>query len=162
MSTLRIALDDPRRPECVALLQEHLAAMRATSPPESKHALDLDGLCKPELSFYTARDGEALAGFGALKALDASHGEIKSMCTAAGFQRRGVARTVLEHLLGEARSRGYARVSLETGSMPYFEPARRLYAGFGFVVCAPFAPYKPDPNSVFMTLELRSAGAPAP
>ena len=147
-------LDDLRGPEIAALLREHLAEMHATSPRESVHALDLEGLRKPEISFWTLWEGDRLAGCGALKALSDGHGEIKSMRTAAPFRRRGVARTMLDHLLSEARRRRYTRVSLETGAMAFFAPARRLYAGFGFQTCPPFADYREDPNSVFMTLEL--------
>jgi len=139
-----------------ALLAEHLRSMHEISPPESVHALDLDGLRAPDVTFWSAwADGELL-GCGALKELDAGHGEIKSMRTADAHLRRGVAAAMLRHLLAEARRRGYARVSLETGSQPPFEPARRLYASFGFVPCGPFAGYAEDPNSVFMTLELRA------
>ena len=128
--------------------------MRAASPPESKHALDLDGLRRPEVSFWTVWDGPILAACGAIKQLDAGHGEIKSMRTAAAFKQQGVASLLLAHILEVARQRGYRCLSLETGSMDFFEPARRLYAKFGFVRCAPFADYKEDPNSVFMSLAL--------
>ncbi|MCD9033460.1 GNAT family N-acetyltransferase [Luteimonas sp. Y-2-2-4F] len=147
------SLDDPR---VIALLEAHLRALAPTAPAESRHALDLEGLRRPEVTFWTAWDGEALLGCGALKALDASHGEIKSMRTADAHLRRGVAARMLAHIVGEARRRGYARLSLETGSMAYFEPARRLYATAGFVPCAPFAAYREDPNSVFMTLDLQA------
>jgi len=151
--------DDLRGPEIRALLEEHLRNMRAISPPGSVHALDLDGLRRPGITFWTAWDGGELLGCGALRELDASHGEIKSMRTAAAHRRRGVAAAMLRHILAEAARRGYARLSLETGSMAAFEPARRLYASFGFVPCGPFADYGPDPNSAFMTLELPAAGA---
>lgn len=152
--SLHIRRDDLQGPEIAALLAEHLRDMHATSPRESVHALDLAGLRKPEISFWTLWDGERLAGCGALKQLDAGHGEIKSMRTAQGFHRRGVATQMLQHILDEARRRGYRRVSLETGSMAYFAPARALYLKAGFTECAPFADYIPDPNSVFMTLLL--------
>lgn len=144
-------MDDLRGPEIAALLTEHLKDMNAVSPPESKHALDLGGLREPEITFWILWEGDKVAGCGALKELDAQHGEIKSMRTAADFRRRGVAATLLRHMLDEAQRRGYHRLSLETGSMDFFRPARRLYASFGFEVCAPFAGYKRDPNSVFMT-----------
>lgn len=137
-----------------ALLEEHLAHMRSLSPPESVHALDADRLRSPDVTFWTAWDAGALAGCGALKALDARHGEVKSMRTAAAHRRRGVARRLLAHILDEARRRGYARLSLETGAMDAFAPARALYARHGFAPCAPFAGYVDDPNSVFMTLDL--------
>jgi putative acetyltransferase len=146
--------DDLSGPAIRGLLDEHLMHMRSLSPPESVHALDVDRLRSPEVTFWTAwRDG-ALAGCGALKALDARHGEVKSMRTALAHRRRGVARAMLMHIIDEARRRGYARVSLETGSMDAFAPARALYAHHGFVRCAPFDGYVDDPNSVFMTLAL--------
>ena len=151
---MQIRRDDLSGPEIRALLAEHLASMRSISPPESVHALDLDGLKRPDVTFWTAWDGGALAGCGALKAIDATHGEVKSMRTAASHRRRGVARAMLEHIVGEARRRGYARLSLETGSMAEFAPARELYLRRGFTACAPFAGYRDDPNSVFMTLDL--------
>ena len=138
----------------IALLQEHLDWMRRTSPPESVHALDLDALRQPDIAFWTLWDGETLAGCGALRALDATHGEVKSMRTAQTHLRRGVAATMLDHILAEARRRGYARLSLETGSMAYFAPAHALYARAGFRPCAPFGDFVEDPNSVFMTRAL--------
>lgn len=156
MSAVHIRVDDLRGPEIAALLEEHIQDMRATSPPESKHALDLEGLRAPEITFWTLWGDGRLAGCGALKELNLAHGEIKSMRTARGFRRRGVAATLLEHLLEEARRRDYIRLSLETGSMAYFAPARSLYSSFGFEPCGPFAEYKEDPNSVFMTRDLRA------
>jgi putative acetyltransferase len=144
-------LTDPRITD---LLSEHLRDMARHSPPESIHALDLDGLRRPEISFWTAWDGDALLGCGALKELDPAHGEIKSMRTAQAHRRKGVAAAMLTHLLGEATRRSYRQLSLETGSMQAFEPARRLYASFGFTYCGPFADYIEDPNSVFMTRAL--------
>ena len=149
-----LRLDDLRHPAVIALLQEHLDGMRRTSPPESVHALDLDALRQPDIAFWTLWDGETLAGCGALRALDTTHGEVKSMRTAQTHLRRGVAATMLEHLVAEARRRGYARLSLETGSMAYFAPAHALYARAGFRPCAPFGDYVEDPNSVFMTRAL--------
>ena len=148
---MRIKLDDLSGPEIHALLEEHLRNMHALSPPESVHALDLEGLRRPEISFWTVWSDDALLGCGALKALDAHHGEIKSMRTAAAHRRNGVAQAVLQHVIAEARKRGYTRLSLETGSQAEFEPARRLYRKFGFEECPPFADYVDDPNSVFMT-----------
>jgi putative acetyltransferase len=147
-------LDDLRGPEIAALLEEHLADMRRISPPESVHALDLEKLRAPGIRFWTLwQDGELL-GCGALKQLDATHAEIKSMRTAGAHRRKGVAATMLRHLLEQARAAGIQRVSLETGSMIEFAPARALYAAHGFVASGPFADYGEDPNSVFMTLTL--------
>ncbi|HUS25344.1 MAG TPA: GNAT family N-acetyltransferase [Candidatus Binatia bacterium] len=147
----QIRRDDLRGPEIRALLEEHLRWMYRVSPPESVHALDLDALRHPGIGFWTLWSGSELAGCGALKRIDAAHAEIKSMRTADAFLRRGVAARMLAHLLEEARSGGFRRVSLETGSQPYFEPARALYRRFGFAECAPFEGYVEDPNSVFMT-----------
>jgi putative acetyltransferase len=149
-----IRLDDLRGPEIAALLQEHLRDMHRVSPPESVHALDLESLRKPDITFWTMWDAGILVGCGALKELDPQHAEIKSMRTASSHRRQGVAKQLLQHLLAEAKQRGYTRVSLETGSMEFFLPARALYASFGFAQCAPFASYRADPNSVFMTKEL--------
>lgn len=153
---MHIRPDDLTGDAIRALLAEHLRRMHEISPPESVHALDLDGLRAPDVAFWSVWSDGELLGCGALKELDAAHGEVKSMRTAAAHLRKGVAAAMLRHLLAEARRRGYARVSLETGSQPAFEPARRLYAGFGFVPCGPFASYVEDPNSIFMTLELRT------
>ena len=125
--------------------------MFSISPPESVHALDLQALRKPGITFWTAWDGPELMGCGALKELDPRHGEIKSMRTAAAHRRKGVARAMLHHILEAATRRGYHRLSLETGSQAEFEPARRLYASVGFTCCPPFEGYTEDPNSVFMT-----------
>jgi putative acetyltransferase len=142
-------------PALHALLAEHLRHMHSLSPPESVHALDLGALRRPEISFWSCwSDAGELMGCGALKTLDAAHGEVKSMRTAAAHLRRGVARALLEHIVAQARSRGLRQLSLETGSMDAFEPARRLYASFGFTPCGPFADYAEDPNSVFMTRAL--------
>ena len=149
-----IRVDDLSGAEIAALLEEHLADMRAVSPPESKHALDLDGLRVPEITFWTVWDEDVLAGCGAIKLLDARHAEIKSMRTAHAYRHRGVGAALLRHIIDEARQRGVHRLSLETGSMPFFEPARRLYSKFGFSYCGPFAGYIEDPNSVFMTKAL--------
>jgi putative acetyltransferase len=149
-----IRLDDLRGPEIAALLQEHLDDMQRHSPPESIHALDLDKLRRPEITFWTVWQDGALLGCGAIKQLDATHAEIKSMRTSLHHRRKGVAARMLQHLLDEAGRRGYRRLSLETGSPAAFAPARELYARFGFVPCGPFADYVEDPYSVFMTREL--------
>jgi putative acetyltransferase len=151
---VRIEVDDPERPDVRALLEEHLRDMRSLSPPESTHALDVAGLKTPSITFWTVRDGGALLGCGALKELDATHGEIKSMRTPEALRRRGAGRAILTHIVAEARRRGYRRLSLETGSMAAFAPAQNLYASFGFELCGPFGSYQLDPNSVFMMLEL--------
>jgi putative acetyltransferase len=124
------------------------------SPPESVHALPIEGLRKPEITFWTVWENGELLGCGALKELDSQHGEIKSMRTSSRHLRKGVAQTLLRSIIGEAAYRGYRRLSLETGSMQAFEPARELYARDGFIFCGPFADYVEDPNSVFMTKEL--------
>ena len=146
--------DDLRGPEIAKLLRAHLDHAAAHSPPESIHALDLDRLRAPEITFWSAWSDGALLGCGALKALAPDHGEIKSMHTAAAHRGKGVAARLLAHILAEAKARAYRRISLETGSMDGFAPARALYARFGFRVCPPFADYREDPYSVCMTLEL--------
>lgn len=151
---MRIEPDDLTRPEVHALLREHLSNMRSLSPPESVHALDLEGLRRPDLTFWTAWEGADLVGCGALRELDPGHGEIKSMRTPAARRRRGAGRAILTHIIEVARARGYGRLSLETGAQDGFEPARRLYESFGFSRCGPFGEYVDDPNSVFMTLRL--------
>jgi putative acetyltransferase len=151
---LQIRVDGLTGTEIIALLHEHLRCMAKVSPPESRHALNLDGLRKPEITFWTIWSGADLAGCGALKELDAQHGEIKSMRTAYEYQRQGVASQMLQHIIEEAKRRGYRRLSLETGAMQYFEPAHKLYASFGFTKCGPFGTYIEDSNSVFMTKEL--------
>ncbi|MGB0219891.1 MAG: GNAT family N-acetyltransferase [Sinimarinibacterium flocculans] len=141
-------------PAVDALLGAHRRRMQAYSPPESIHALTPEQLADPSVSLWCAWQKDELLGCGALKALDAAHGEIKSMRTADAYLRRGVAAALLTRLIEEAQARGYARLSLETGSDPAFEPARRLYTRFGFSLCGPFAPYVEDPYSVFMTRAL--------
>lgn len=149
-----IVVDDLTGPGILALLDEHLRDMRATSPPESVHALDLDGLRDPAVTVWTVVEDGAVIGCGALKVLEPGHAEIKSMRTAASHQGRGIGTAVLRHLLAEARARGLRRLSLETGTQEFFAPARALYARHGFVPCPPFAGYTDDPNSAYLTLEL--------
>jgi putative acetyltransferase len=151
---VRIVLDDLSGPEIAAFLDAHLQEMRSTSPPESKHALDLDDLRRPEVTFWSVLDGDAVVGCGALKRLDAEHAEVKSMRTDATRKRSGIASLVLRHIIDEARRMGFTRLSLETGSADFFLPARRLYEKFGFTYCDPFADYRPDPLSAFMTRTL--------
>jgi putative acetyltransferase len=150
-----IRIDDLRGPEIRALLQDHLAEMHRNSPPQSVHALDLDGLRTPEVTFWTAWSGEDLMGCGALKELEPTHGEVKSMRTAPAFRRQGVGKAMLTQIIREAEARSYHRLSLETGSMEAFLPARELYESFGFSYCSPFAEYVLDDNSVFLTRVLR-------
>lgn len=152
---MQIAVDSPAHADVRGLLDEHLSEMRATSPPESVHALDHSALLAPSITFWTARDDTgALLGSVALSELAPTHGEVKSMRTTAPARGRGVGAALVRHVLAEARARGYERLSLETGSQEFFAPARRLYARHGFTECGPFAAYGPDPHSVFMTLAL--------
>jgi putative acetyltransferase len=144
-------LDDPR---VVDLLHTHLTRARAETAPGSAPALDLSGLRAPEVTFWSAWDDDAVVGVGALKRLSADHGEVKSMHTAEAARGRGVGSAILLRIMAAARARGMLRLSLETGSWPYFSPARALYARHGFVECPPFGEYRADPNSVFMTVVL--------
>lgn len=152
--SLHIRIDDLHGPEIATLLREHLEDMALHSPPESIHALDLGALQRPEITFWTVWQGRDLLGCGAIKELDGTHGEIKSMRTSSRHRRKGVAASMLRHILGEAQWRGYRWLSLETGSAEAFAPARELYARFGFRSCGPFADYIEDPCSVFMTREI--------
>jgi putative acetyltransferase len=151
---VKIVVDDLTGQEIAEFLEDHVRQLRAISPPESKHALDLDGLRRPEITFWTALDGDTIVGCGALKRLDATHAEVKSMRTAPARTRGGVASSLLGHIIDEATRMGFRRLSLETGSAEFFRPARRLYEKFGFAYCEPFAGYRPDPNSAFMTRAL--------
>lgn len=147
--------DDPLRPDVVALLERHLAFARAVTPPDDVHALDIDGLRDDRVTFYSIRENGSLLGIGAVKRLDASHVELKSIHTAVEARGRGVGRAMVEHLIGVARSRGAERVSLETGAMEAFAASRVLYASAGFVECPPFGEYTPSRASTFMTMDLR-------
>ncbi|WP_261134317.1 GNAT family N-acetyltransferase [Bacillus sp. Marseille-Q3570] len=151
---MKIKLDDLTGTEVSKLVNGHLQGMTLHSPPESIHALNLEALQQPEITFWSVWEEDVLVGCGALKELDDKHGEVKSMRTSSSYLRKGVAKQLLEHIIGEAQRRGYQRLSLETGSMDAFEPARKLYKGFGFEYCKPFSDYMEDPNSVFMTREL--------
>jgi putative acetyltransferase len=147
-------LDDP----CIlALLELHVARARAETARGSDHALDAAGLSAPDIGFWAAWEQNVLLGVGALKCLSADHGEVKSMHTVESARRRGVGSAILMHIIAEARKRGMTRLSLETGSWKYFVPARSFYGRHGFVECPPFAEYKPDPNSVFMMLDLSAS-----
>jgi putative acetyltransferase len=146
-----IKVDNLMGSKIAELVREHLQGMALNSPPESIHALNLEQLRRPEITFWSAWEGNDLLGCCALKELDRQHGEIKSMRTAAPHLRKGAAKQILQHIMEEAKRRGYLRLSLETGSMDAFHPARRLYSSVGFEYCKPFSDYKDDPNSVFMT-----------
>jgi putative acetyltransferase len=149
--TLRIVEDDLSGPEIAALQRLHLDEMFQWSPPESVHAMPIERLRQGDVTFYSAWDGNILAGCGALKQLDPAHGELKSMRAAPDYRGKGVGKAILLHLLAEAQARGYARVSLETGRPEAFLPARRLYEAHGFVECPPFADYVLDDFSICMT-----------
>jgi putative acetyltransferase len=151
---MHIEIDDLTHPAIHALLNEHLQHMYELSPPESVHALDLEKLRQPNITFWTAWDGAVLLGCGALKQLDAESAEVKSMRTPNALRGRGAGRAILSHMIDVAKARGYTRLSLETGAVQAFKPAQNLYASFGFEVCGPFADYKLDPFSVFMTLRI--------
>jgi putative acetyltransferase len=154
MSHLEIREDDLTGKKIAELLQEHLDSMHEITPPESIHALDLEALRSPDITFWTAWEGDELLGCGALKELDPRSGEVKSMRTAKAHRRRGVASKILEHIIKEASRRAYDCLNLETGAFPEFAPARALYTQYGFEYRGPFADYIDDPNSVFMTKKL--------
>lgn len=154
MDGAEITVDDPRATDVRELLGRHLALMRANTPPQDVYALDIDGLLDPAVTFYSLRLGGELLGVGALKQLDPHHAELKSMHTAEAARGRGIGRAMLDHLLAVARERGCRRVSLETGSMDAFAPARSLYATAGFRLCGPFGDYPSSGSSTFMTLAL--------
>jgi len=151
---LEISRDDLSGEDTAAFLREHMNDMKAVSPPESRHALDLEGLRRPDVTFWTMREAGRIVACGALRALSADHGEIKSMRTSRAYRGRGIASQMLDHIISEAKTRGYRRLSIETGSMDFFKPAHALYAKHGFEPCPPFAGYREDPNSIFMTLKL--------
>jgi len=154
---MKIKIDDLSDIRIEHFLNEHIDDMKATSPPESVHALDLKGLKKPEITFWSVWEEDLLIGCGALKELDDSHAEIKSMRISAAHRGKGLASTLLQHILNEAKGKGYTKLSLETGPMDFFTPARKLYQRYGFSYCPPFADYKEDPYSTFMSLELAPA-----
>jgi putative acetyltransferase len=156
MSEPTIAIDDPRAGDVRALLEQHLRFAHDTTPVEHIHALDLDGLLDPAVTSFSLRDEGELLGIGAIKQLAPHHVELKSMHTVEAARGRGVGRSILEHLLAVAVERGADRVSLETGTMPAFAPARALYASAGFEPCGPFGDYKASPSNTFMTLVLHA------
>ncbi len=152
---MHIAPADPATPEIRALLEEHMAAMMANSPKDACHFLDIEALQKPEVTFWAVRDDAALMGCGALQQIAVDHGEIKSMRTHRAHLRRGVAAAMLAHIIRKARERGYTRLSLETGSGDYFEPAHYLYRAHGFEYCGPFGDYSAEDGFArYMTLEV--------
>jgi putative acetyltransferase len=162
MDIRRGDLDDPR---IVALLRFHFNKCHEVTPPGSAHAFDVTRLKSPEIDFWAAWEGETLLGVGAMKPLDATHGEVKSMHTAEAARRRGVGGAILRHIIETSRARGLTRLSLETGSFGYFVPAVALYKSHGFTECPPFGDYKLDPNSVFLTRPIvlyREAGEDNP
>ncbi len=154
---MRIIQGDFSDARVVDLLHMHLTSARAETAPGSAHALDLTGLQEPDVSFWTIWDDETLLGIGALKRLSADHGEVKSMHTAQAMRGRGVGSAMLRHIIAAARVSGMSRLSLETGSWEYFRPAQALYRSHGFVECPPFGDYVPDPNSVFLSLDLKES-----
>jgi putative acetyltransferase len=151
---LRVVVDDLAGPEVAALLADHLASMHELTPEGSVHAFDLATLRTPDITFWSAWDGDDLAGCGAVKELDPQRGEVKSMRTAPAYLRRGVAAAVLAEIVATARDRGYDELLLETGTGPAFDAAHALYARFGFVPCGPFADYSDDPFSRYFRLML--------
>ena len=155
MSPLQIRVDDLTGKKIANFLQEHLDEMHEVTPPESVHALDLAALRLPEITFWSVWNGDELVGCGALKALDARNGEVKSMRTAKAHRGKGIASMMLEHIIDEAQQRTYNCLYLETGAMAEFAPARALYTRYGFEYQGPFADYGEDPNSVFMGKDLR-------
>lgn len=156
MAEGEISVDDPRAEDVRGLLLRHLEFAHSHSPPEDVHALDVDGLVDPAVTFFSFRSDGELLGVGALKHLDARHAELKSMHTAQAARGRGIGRAMLDHLIGFARDQGYRQVSLETGSMQAFGAARSLYASAGFLPCEPFGDYSPSRSSIFLTLALTS------
>ncbi|MCA3555273.1 GNAT family N-acetyltransferase [Aestuariivirga sp.] len=152
---MHISRGDLADPRIIRMLRHHFDKCHEVTPPGSAHVFDVTRLAAPEIDFWAAWDGETLLGTGAMKPLGETHGEVKSMHTAAEARRRGVASALLRHIIETSRGRGLTRLSLETGSFGYFEPAVALYKAHGFEECPPFGAYRPDPNSVFLTRKLR-------
>jgi putative acetyltransferase len=157
-----ISTDDPLADDVRELLERHLAYAKATTAPEDVHALEVEALVDPSVTFFSFRADGELLGVAALKRLDDEHAEIKSMHTAEAARGQGIGRALVDHLVGVAREAGYRRVSLETGSGPAFAAARRVYASASFAPCGPFAGYGPSPASAYMTLSLDDPGPTAP
>ncbi|HMT07510.1 MAG TPA: GNAT family N-acetyltransferase [Pyrinomonadaceae bacterium] len=153
---MEIRIDDLSGNEVIDLLIEHRRSMFEHSPPESVHALETDELRADNITFWSTWEGDSLMGCGALKEIDATHGEVKAMRTAAEHLRKGVANRILDHIIAESKDRNYERISLETGTADAFDAARRLYEKRGFEYCGPFGDYVDDPHSVFLTMKLNS------
>jgi putative acetyltransferase len=151
MALVEIVVDDLSGPEIAEFLDAHVQQMRSLTPVEHAYALDLDELRGPGITFWSISDSGEVVGCGALKELDPRHGEVKSMRTRPASKRGGVASRLLEHIIAEARRRGYGRLSLETGTSDFFLPARKLYEKYGFTSCGPFADYQPSEHNTFMT-----------
>lgn len=158
MEDLAIRPDDPLAADVTRLLSAHLAFARSHGPPEDVHALDGEELTDPGTTFFSARAGGIVVAVGAIKRLDSEHAELKSIHTAEHARGKGVGTAMVTHLIEQARSMGFRRLSLETGAMDAFAPSRSLYLALGFRVCEPFVPYRASSNSVFMTLDLASGG----
>jgi putative acetyltransferase len=156
MADEQIAVDDPRKPDVRALLERHLEFALGQTPPEHSFALDLDGLLDPAITLFSFRAHGNLLGIGAIRCLSPDHAEIKSMHTGEAARGRGIGRAMLTHLLEVARTRGFRRVSLETGTTAAFAAARALYHSAGFISCGPFASYQPSDDNLFMTLDLHA------
>ena len=151
---MEIKIDDLTDIRTIELIRTHLAGMAENSPAESIHALNVAELKRDHITFYSAWEDNDILGCGALKELTTKHGEVKSMRTAEKHLRKGIASAILQHIINEAKIRGYTKLSLETGALEAFQPAHRLYESFGFTYCEPFDNYIDDPNSVFMTMHL--------
>lgn len=149
-----IRVGELQNEQVITLLKEHHEDMLTHSPEESVHALDLSALEAPSITFWSFWINHELAGVGALKEIDKTHGEIKSMRTSSNHLRQGIASQLLEHIIKQANIRSYKKLSLETGTMDAFVPAQKLYKQFGFKVCEPFSCYEKDPYSMFMTKEI--------
>jgi putative acetyltransferase len=154
-----ISTDDPLADDVRELLERHLAYAKANTAPEDVHALEVEALVDPAVTFFSFREDGELLGVGALQHLDAQHAEIKSMHTAEAARGQGIGRAMVDHLVGVAREGGYRRVSIETGAGPAFAPARSLYASAGFAPCGPFADYRPRSTAAYMTLSLDGSGS---
>jgi putative acetyltransferase len=154
VGAIEITVADPREAGVRELVERHLVFGRSFTPLEDAHALEVEQLLEPTVVLFAARDGDQVLGVGALQEVEPGHGELKTMHTAEAARGRGVGRAVLDRLLAEARARGYRQVSLETGTMEAFAPARALYEGAGFTPCPPFAAYRESWNSLYLTIEL--------
>jgi len=157
-----ISVDDPMRDDVRALLERHLAFAHATTPPEDVHALDVEALRDPAVTFFSFRADARVLGVAALKRLDDEHAELKSMHTAQEARGRGIGAALLAHVVAVARERGFRRMSLETGAGEAFAHARALYQRGGFTPCGPFGGYPDSPNSAYLTLALDGAGTGPP